>query len=406
MKVFTVLLLAVVLSSCGFNSGGKWKPTSIQSKEHHMFDNYFSDGIVFVVVSGENIYALTQEAGMYISIDEGATWTKTKLNGIPDTIKINDIVVSGNKMVAGTRGAGVFISEDNGKNWKPANNGLFDTTAYKLYCAQSVEKENKEGYWKKSYAGYSDSAKLYNQTMSEFRNPDFKKYITNTLQVSSIAISGKNLYAYLPYAIFSSTDNGKNWTKVSVGERLLKSGNPVALAGGKENIFAYCGSELQRSKDNGKTWKKLHIEIPPDTAYVGEGGIVQYGDKTIETIVINGKTIYAGTNNGVFVSIDEGDHWKAINNGLPNTKRISALAVSGKTLFVSPGDYMGVFVSNDNGENWKEFNNGFRHNTKVDYNCGYITYFALSKKNIYAGVWTNGQCPDALWVRSLEDAEE
>src|SRR3989344_2149258 len=399
MRILILLPVVLIISSCGFNFGGKWEPTSIKSREHHMFDNYHSDGVSFMVVSGKNIYALTQNDGNYLSTDDGTTWVKTTLHGIPDTVKIYDIAANENKMLAGTKGAGVFISEDNGKNWKQINNGLYDTTAYKNYCKQSLEKESKDNYWKKSYTGYSDSAKLYDQTIEEFKNPNLKKYITNTLQISSVAISGKNLYVYLPHGIFSSTDNGENWAKLSAGKELLASLNPVLLSADEKNIFSYCGDQLQRSKDNGKTWVSLSIEIPQDTAFIGENGSVQYEPKSINVIVSMGKTVYAGTSHGVFISNDEGDHWKEMNVGLPDKKSIDAIAVSAKVIFVCPGDYQGVFISTNQGKSWKEFNEGFKHNTDIQYDCGSVNYFAITEKKVFAGIWSFGGCREALWSR-------
>jgi photosystem II stability/assembly factor-like uncharacterized protein len=83
-------------------------------------------------------------------------------------------------------------------------------------------------------------------------------------------------------------------------------------------------------------------------------------------------TVYAGTNGGLFKSVDAGASWMAINNGLnadPRTIYASALAidpVAPSTLYAGItknyggyGDYGGVYESTDGGAGWFLINSGF-----------------------------------------------
>jgi hypothetical protein len=45
----------------------------------------------------------------------------------------------------------------------------------------------------------------------------------------------------------------------------------------------------------------------------------------------NGGTIYAGTSNGVWRSVDGGAHWSALNSGLPMIGGVNALAIDPQT---------------------------------------------------------------------------
>lgn len=371
-----------------------------------MFDWYHSGGITFLVVSGEKIYGCTKGEGLVVSNDEGKSWTKARLTGLPDSIEINTMVADKNIMVAGTDGSGIYISQDNGKNWKQVNSGLYDTTQYKIYCKTELENEPKDLKWKKMTRGYSDSNEWYNKILNEFKAADVTKYMQEQLKTSSVAINGNHIIAYLPAAgIFTTTLSAAKWEKVEIKDDTLLGYYTMDFAADDKNVFAYSYDLLHRSQDHGKTWKKLHINIPWDTAYVGENEVVQYERETINAITIKGKTIYAATSHGVFISYDEGDHWKEMNMGLPRKKPVSAITLTDNRLFVCPGDYQGVYVSNDDGKSWKPFNEGFRKNTDAQYHCGFITCFAVTTNKIFAGVWTNGDCPDALWVRDLKDAE-
>ena len=96
----------------------------------------------------------------------------------------------------------------------------------------------------------------------------------------------------------------------------------------------------------------------------------------VNSIVIRDSSIFAGTNgDGIFVSTNNGENWKSINEGL-QSKVVHTILVNGKTLSArqSPldsegslttgqtrifaGTETGVSVSTDNSENWRSINSG------------------------------------------------
>ena len=68
-----------------------------------------------------------------------------------------------------------------------------------------------------------------------------------------------------------------------------------------------------------------------------------------------GNNLYAGTDNGLFLSTNYGATWNAISNGLTN-KVIRAFTHIGNSLFVGTLD--GIYISNDGGANWIAHNDG------------------------------------------------
>ncbi len=64
---------------------------------------------------------------------------------------------------------------------------------------------------------------------------------------------------------------------------------------------------ILRTKDAGKTWQEIVQGLPPDH---------------VATVVRSDPTraglLYAGTDNGVYVSFDDGDHWQALQQNLPS----------------------------------------------------------------------------------------
>ena len=90
------------------------------------------------------------------------------------------------------------------------------------------------------------------------------------------------------------------------------------------------------------------------------------GVGAISCIAINNNKIYAGAyDGGIYLSTDNGNNWKAINNGITNANTlangmsnatISSIAFDNNNIIV--GGYYGVYLSNNNGDSWNEISNG------------------------------------------------
>ncbi len=95
------------------------------------------------------------------------------------------------------------------------------------------------------------------------------------------------------------------------------------------------------------------------------------GNLSITEIALGGAgTVYAGTGSGIYKSVNAGDTWTAVNNGLVYTDNsappkqvvpaITALVIDPKnpaTLYA--GTPVGVYRSTDGGASWAAFNGGF-----------------------------------------------
>lgn len=110
-------------------------------------------------------------------------------------------------------------------------------------------------------------------------------------------------------------DGGKNWTEITQGlapnrwiSRVIasayKMGTVYASQNGKrdDDFTPY----IWKSEDYGKTWKSISSNIPAGTVNV------------IREDPIDAKILYAGTDNGVFVTKNGGESWQVLGN-LPST---------------------------------------------------------------------------------------
>lgn len=92
-----------------------------------------------------------------------------------------------------------------------------------------------------------------------------------------------------------------------------------------------------------------------------------------------GTSLFAGTNDGVFLSTDNGTCWTAASTGLTNMP-IQALAVLGTNLFA--GNHDGAFRSTDNGTSWTWLSYGWKHTS--------VRAFATIGTNLFAGTGGGG----------------
>jgi hypothetical protein len=142
-----------------------------------------------LAVSGTNLFAGTDYVGVFLSTDNGTSWTEVN-TGLTNTY-VRAFAVSGTNLFAGTDGGGVFLSTNNGTSWTAVNTGLTNTTVW------------------------------------------------------SLAVSGTNLFAGTYGGVFLSANNGTSWTAVNIG---LKNTDVRALAVSATNLFAgtYSGGVWRR----------------------------------------------------------------------------------------------------------------------------------------------------------------
>jgi len=129
-------------------------------------------------VSGSNLFAGTFGDGVFLSTNNGTSWTAVN-TGLTDTLVLS-LAVSGSNLFAGT-GGGVFLSTNNGTSWTAVNTGLTNTS------------------------------------------------------VHSLAVNGTNLFAGTAGGVFLSTNNGTSWTAVNTG---LTRTFVLSLAVSGSNLFA------------------------------------------------------------------------------------------------------------------------------------------------------------------------
>jgi len=194
--------------------------------------------------------------------------------------------------LAGTEGGGVWRTEDGGKRWLPANFGLVDQSVQSLLCA-----------------------------------PDWSR--------QEVVLAGT------AEGLFRSTNGGRAWREVDwpFADTAISA---MAAAGdvAGDGLF-YAGTEegnVYCSKDGGRAWTRVTAPSsgsPVNALYVVPGG--------------DGRTVLAGTTEGIFRSDDGGANW-----ALANAELGAVLSLSRYRALAVAGSYdSGVWQSEDGGQTWQ-----------------------------------------------------
>jgi photosystem II stability/assembly factor-like uncharacterized protein len=304
--------------------------------------------------------------GFFRSTDYGATWTKMDLGFEYDFVQA--IAIDGENIYAGAVGK-LWISSNNGESWTAVGTGLpFGVNFKNLAVNNSIIcGATNGGVWVSTNKGI---------TWQQYNNILLDK------PINKLAIKGTKIFAATEAGIFLSIDNCSTWTAVNNGINNLVVTGFVENAG--KLILGTQGNGLYTSTNKGKSWSELKIGLKGQELYIqgltssgtyvfaatqdglfisDDNGVtwvkanITYGNYMnigIEEVIIIGDKILAATYVGIFISTDNGKSWTT-SNALKD-EGLYTLTQSGDNLFA--GTFSGIYLSADNGDSWTNVNNG------------------------------------------------
>jgi len=182
--------------------------------------------------------------------------------------------------------------------------------------------------------------------------------------------------------ISTSTDNGLTWTKKDssfiYNVNCFTSNNGTIFAGTDNGVFL--------STDYGTSWSASNSGL--NNAYYDS---IYHHSPSVLSIIAKGTDIFAWTNtNELFHSTDSGKNWNAIKNEL--LQNIYGLAVIGNDLFI--GSFNGVILSSDNGNNFQAVDTSIINYPIITLITNGTNLFAENNEGIFlstnkGGNWTN-----------------
>jgi hypothetical protein len=194
-----------------------------------------------------------------------------------------------------------------------------------LYAAaQYVLKSNDGGFsWQEV------SPDLTQKTEPEKGKPDPRRAVIYTIALSPVKAGV--IWAGTGNGIIQVTKDGRTWQNVTIAGLHERSGVTLVEASHHDAAVAYAVingfQELRpliyRTRDYGQSWQLITAGLPAS----GNARVVR------EDPARKG-LLYAGTWNGVYVSLDDGDHWQTLQLNLP-TASVTDLDVHGDDLVAS-----------------------------------------------------------------------
>lgn len=254
---------------------------------------------------------LEGKSGVYKSMDGGESWklalaTVSEARGIDIDIKDNR-----NLYVADMMG-GVWVSNDAGQNWRQENNGLgsISMTSVKIKDGNIYASTQGSGV----YAGTINADKSITWNRSRSNKP--KAYVGKML-IRVDPIHSNRIYASAyPGGLLRSDDGGKNWNDKNFLTPSIKVDDPAAQGYYSFDISSQNPSIIWLGA-YGKGMYVSYDGMDFDMTANGDNGTM--AGKHITDVRIDpndSNTVYAATQEGVFVTNDSGEHWRAISDGL------------------------------------------------------------------------------------------
>lgn len=350
-------------------------------------------GNVIVDPSAPSRLFTTSYDGVYRSTDQGLTWSAVALGSSSTPSELTLSTVPTIAMYAGTNGDGVFKTVDGGDNWRHVGDGLraavvnqiVATTAHTIVAATAagVHRTTDDGLsWRRlnlaldvlfmavepndeqtMYAGSSSRlmrSRDGGQTWSLLRDVGLNDYmLTLIIDPSNPA----TLYLGSGVSVSKSTDRGDTWTAIMNGLPTNVAAFSTLAVDRAGVIFTGSSLGMYRSTSGGASWTRIGGGLPLQgagvrlleghpydgsiyTSIASEGlfksldrgnswQLIAFSKQDVQAFAIDPKSNawYAATDSGVLTSVDGGEHWTQMSEGLPATVITSiVLDKSGKGL--------------------------------------------------------------------------
>lgn len=225
------------------------------------------------VNSSGKILAGTSAGGIYLSINNGSSWTQVSYPA-PGyrTVQVVGFNSSGD-FLAGIHDGGLYLSTNNGSNWNRVDSGWVEGNSYSL-----------------------------------------------------VINSSGNIFAGVEGGVFLSTNSGWNWTRTALTGVLVLSvaiNAPGNIFAGEYRVGVYL------STDDGNSWTQTSLDSMLVYALAINSSGEVFAGTTAGWNVANGGGVYHSTNNG--------GSWTEENNGLTNTAVYSLVIDASGYIFAGTG---------------------------------------------------------------------
>lgn len=307
------------------------------------------------ITKGGNIllsdFRIEKDGGIYISTDEGQTWTKTNAKDY----NYNRFIEVDNHLFAFGYGAKIAYSSDEGKTWSEysyadAVKNIISEENMPYTVCYAATYHNSKLY----VADFCGGGIIYSEDFGKtWKNTDLSslKYVAEEEDGSSVenteniyqmvSYKGK-LYAFGVYFIFRLDESTNKWNVISDKSNFMAVStifNNTLLLGRSVPNDDF-NTPFILTLDSNEEWNSL----PRPT------GIM---DNNIRAMSSDVNNIYIGLQKGGFYyTPNKGTNWYNISKGLPNMGNIGTLYLTPTQIFTNK-DYVYVSIYEPQGDSKK-----------------------------------------------------
>ena len=294
--------------------------------------------VIALATFGATVYAGMYGSGIFRSDDGGDSWAAVN-EGLTDRKVCALLAVNEDTVFAGTAEGGIFHTMDGGNSWVEVNTGLTNTTISELAVVGNT-----------IYAGMSERL-VHSVDGGESWHPVQISSMPDEYLFSTLSVSEGELY--IGAIRFAPRDQG-------------------GLIGGVFRLDERNNALVQVIANNELTGIQC-LEILGTTFYIGtrRDGVFQWEKDSdpwaisrglkayfITALSVNGEKIYAGTDDGqIYLNEGAGKPWTFLNSTDMRRSSISGLRWVGSTLYASASG-KGVIRSINGGDSWTPINDG------------------------------------------------
>lgn len=297
------------------NGGETWKQV--------IDGNQKITAVAFIPQQNEQIIIGDRQGILYSSKNGGKTWEelfRLQNSGAIRTLAISPNFFSDKTFFVGTEKRGIFKTVDGGKTFEEVNEGVSDksissiafspnyTNDLTLYAStwkEGVFQSNNGGKnWKKSSQGLTRN---HQADQIEYQRPHFSK-----LKIANTSSPDKTLFLAGFNGLFQSTNGGGFWKEMDTLSASLIQG--IALSPNYQNdsslaITTYLGGAYL-SKDGGLTWKAINqgLQESRGLKYIARLFNVEFSPNYSAD-----NTLFSSSWTHFLKSTDSGEKWQEIS---------------------------------------------------------------------------------------------
>lgn len=358
----------------------------------------------------QTIYSCTTE-GLWKTNNGGTSWRPmTSIHTVCNAIALHP--TNPNRLYLAIKFGGVLVSDNGGESFHPANNGFVNRQISTL-----IADRTKPGrlYAAALFNGFEGGLYISNDNGLSWQLSIRSMVGEDIYVLYQSAAQDQTLYAGTNLGLYISNNHGENWTRISGKAPLLPTTTPLTSTKGKVGHSFVASSPAKGSKRSSKKGKTPSANITErvvgiTTRYSAKGtdgvlvaswgGLYQVKEDTgaaklnvktrngnivstptpaaneapITKLNVDGyngrilsvathpaqpDTIYVGTQQGIYITNDNGKSWQRPTLDPETTPVVVSIAINPHNpKVIMAGTQYASYLSNDGGQSWQRRGHG------------------------------------------------